>query len=123
MDVTIEVSGSQKKLDPFIETVLFRVAQEALKNVNRHAETNKAVVHLHYAPDKVSLGVLDSGKGFDPNEPLHPPRGWGLEGMRERVEAVGGRLFLHSAAGHGTTVEVVIPCTSEQGARSNENAI
>jgi two-component system sensor histidine kinase DegS len=66
-------------------------------------------VRLDYAPQAVTLGVLDSGKGFDPNEPLRPPRGWGLEGMRERVESVGGQLVLYSAPGRGTTVEAVIP--------------
>ena len=114
MDVTLQVTGAQKRLDALIETVLFRVAQEALTNVTRHAGTNKASVCLDYTPETVTLGVLDSGKGFDPNEPLHPPRGWGLEGMRERVEAVGGRLILYSAPGRGTTVEVVIPLVPEQ---------
>ena len=95
------------------ETVLYRVTQEALTNVNRHAGTNQAIVRLDYASDTVTLGVLDSGNGFDPNEPLRPPRGWGLEGMRERVESVGGQLILYSAPGRGTTVEVVIP--TEQG--------
>lgn len=115
MAVSFDVCGTQSRLDPLIETVLFRVAQEALTNVTRHAGTNQASVHLYYAPDKVTLEVLDSGKGFDPSEPLRPPRGWGLEGMRERVEAVGGRLILHSAPGRGTTVEVVIPLVSEKG--------
>jgi len=109
LQVTLEVTGTQTRLDSLIETVLFRVAQEALTNVTRHAETNEANLRLDYAPEAVTLGVLDSGKGFDPNEPLHPPRGWGLEGMRERVEAVGGQLNLYSAPGRGTTVEVVIP--------------
>jgi signal transduction histidine kinase len=109
MDVTFEVNGEQKRLDSLIETVLFRVAQEALTNVTRHAGTNKAIVCLDYGPGAVTLGVLDSGKGFDPNEPLRPPRGWGLEGMRERIEAAGGRLILHSAPGRGTTVQAVIP--------------
>jgi signal transduction histidine kinase len=114
MDIIFEVNGTQKRLDSLIETVLFRVAQEALTNVTRHAGTNKATVCLDYAPEAVTLGVLDSGRGFDPSEPLHPPRGWGLEGMRERVEAAGGRLILHSTPGHGTTVQVIIPLVSEQ---------
>ena len=115
LQVTFEVTGTQRRLDSLIETVLFRVAQEALTNVTRHAETNEANVRLDYAPEAVTLGVLDAGKGFDPNEPLHPPRGWGLEGMRERVESVGGQLILYSAPGRGTTVEVVIPLALEQG--------
>ncbi len=114
MDVTFEVNGTQKRLDALIEIVLFRVTQEALTNVTRHAGTNQALVRLDYALEAVTLGIVDAGKGFDPNEPLRPPRGWGLEGMRERVESVGGELVLYSAPGRGTTVEVVIPI-QEQG--------
>ncbi len=114
LQVNFDVTGKQRRLDSLIETVLFRVTQEALANVTRHADTNKACVRLDYAPDAITLGVLDSGKGFDPNEPLRPPRGWGLEGMRERVESVGGQLVLYSAPGRGTTVEVVIPLVPEQ---------
>jgi signal transduction histidine kinase len=120
MKVNFEITGAQKRLDSLIETVLFRVAQEALTNVTRHAKTNEACVRLDYAPDAVTLGVLDSGIGFDPNEPLRPPRGWGLEGMRERVESVGGQLVLYSAPGHGTTVQVIIPLVSEQDENKGE---
>jgi signal transduction histidine kinase len=120
MLVTFNVTGAQRRLDSLIETVLFRVAQEALTNVTRHAETDKANIRLDYAPDEVTLGVIDAGKGFDPNEPLHPPRGWGLEGMRERVASVGGQLNLYSAPGRGTTIEVVIPL-NEQGDEHHGN--
>jgi signal transduction histidine kinase len=109
MKVTFKVSGAEKRLDSLIDTVLYRVAQEALTNVSRHANTDQAILHIDYSPGAVTLVVKDSGIGFDPNEPLRPPRGWGLEGMRERVEAVGGRLSLQTAPGRGTTVEVVIP--------------
>jgi len=114
LKVDFDISGEQKRIDSLIETVLFRVAQEALTNVNRHAETDSAVVHVDYAPDKIKLRVMDVGKGFDPNEPLRPPRGWGLEGMRERVESVGGQLILQSAPKKGTSVEVVVPLITEQ---------
>ncbi len=113
VQVTLEVTGSQIRPDPLIETVLYRVAQEALNNVVRHAETEGATVRLNYDPESITLGILDEGKGFDPTEPLRPPRGWGLEGMRERVDSISGQLSLHSAPGRGTTVEVVIPM--EQG--------
>ena len=112
LQVDIEVTGAKRRLDSLIETVLYRVTQEALANVSRHAEVNEANLQLDYAEEAVTLRVRDAGKGFDPNEPLHPPRGWGLEGMRERVESVGGRLILNSAHGHGTTIEVVVPIVS-----------
>jgi signal transduction histidine kinase len=113
MQISFEVTGKKIRLESIVETVLFRVAQEALNNVIRHAETDEATLRLDYASDRITLEVLDAGIGFDPNEPLHPPRGWGLEGMRERVESVGGQLVIYSAPGHGTTIEVVIPL--EQG--------
>jgi len=113
MLVTFSVTGKQRRLDSLTETVLFRVAQEALTNVTRHAETDKANMRLDYAPEEITLGVMDAGKGFDPNEPLRPPRGWGLEGMRERVASVGGQLNLYSAPRRGTTVEVVIPLNGQ----------
>ena len=123
MQVAFNVTGTQSRLDTLIETVLFRVAQEALNNIQRHAEINEATVRLDYAPDVVTLGVLDAGKGFDPTEPLHPPRGWGLEGMRERVESVSGQLSLYSAPGRGTTVEVVIPLISIEKKKSGEHLL
>ena len=55
------------------------------------------------------MRIRDEGQGFDPGERLLPPRGWGIAGMRERVEAVGGRLHIHSAPGEGTVVEASIP--------------
>jgi signal transduction histidine kinase len=71
--------------------------------------TGDANVHLDYVEEKVILTIRDAGQGFDPDEPLHPPRGWGLAGMRERVEAVNGEFKLFSGEKQGTTIEVVIP--------------
>jgi len=113
LQVCFDVTDARRRLDSLIETVLYRVTQEALANVTRHAGTSEANLQLEYAEDEVTLRVRDAGKGFDPDDPLHPPRGWGLEGMRERVESVGGRLILNSAPEQGTTVEVIIPL--EQG--------
>jgi signal transduction histidine kinase len=109
MKVDFKVEGAQHRLDPLIETVLFRVAQEGLINVARHAGTHQAEVWLRYEDNQIRLQILDQGCGFDPAENFHPPRGWGLAGMRERVEAVGGRLNLESQPGMGSKVEIVIP--------------
>jgi signal transduction histidine kinase len=80
MAVTFEVNGTQKRLDPLIETVLFRVAQEALTNVTRHAGTNKATVCLDYAPESVALGVLDSGSRLRPERATTSAAGLGAGG-------------------------------------------
>ena len=107
--VTFDVNGKPVRLEPLIEIVLFRVVQEALNNVTRHAQTGEASLQLEYAGEQVKLAIRDAGRGFDPDEPLHPPRGWGLAGMRERIEAVNGEINISSAPKKGTTIEVVIP--------------
>jgi len=107
--VAFKIEGEVYRLDTTLETVLFRVVQEALANIIRHAKVKQACVQMVYSSDKITLRVMDSGVGFDPGEMFNPPRGWGLAGMRERVEAVDGLFYIHSAPGTGTTVEVHIP--------------
>jgi signal transduction histidine kinase len=109
LDVTITTHGKARRLDPIIETVLFRVAQEALHNVVRHAQVGRARISLDFKPQEITLKVEDSGAGFDPIESFVPPRGWGLAGMRERVESVGGLLRIESKPEIGTVVEVAVP--------------
>jgi len=57
------------------------------------------------------LNIVDKGSGFDVKGPFSPPAGWGLAGMRERVEAVNGKFILESAIGRGTSIEVIVPNT------------
>jgi signal transduction histidine kinase len=109
LEVAIAVHGQARRLDPIIETVLFRVAQEALHNIIRHAQVGRAEIELKYQPQEIILRVEDSGSGFDSLESFIPPRGWGLAGMRERVESVGGQLNIISNPGTGTIVEVDVP--------------
>ncbi|MGC8855709.1 MAG: sensor histidine kinase [Anaerolineae bacterium] len=122
LQVEFAVSGNPRRLEPLMETVLFRVAQEALCNVLRHSGANQAWARLRYEARQVILQVIDQGYGFDPNESFHPPRGWGLAGMRERVEAAGGTLRLISAPGQGTTVDVSIPVPEEEHNGTNHNS-
>jgi signal transduction histidine kinase len=112
--VAFEVQGSPERLNPLIETALYRVAQEALNNVCRHAGVQQARVQLSYEGERVSICISDEGAGFDPEENFRPPRGWGLAGMRERVESLQGVLSLDSKPGKGTRVEVAIPLPARQ---------
>ncbi len=109
LDVAIIIQGKARRLDPIIETVLFRVAQEALHNVVRHAQVEHARISLKYQPQEITLQVQDFGAGFNPVQSFVPPRGWGLAGMKERVESVGGQLNIESKPGKGTIVEVCVP--------------
>lgn len=122
LQVSLQVDGSRQRLDPLVETVLFRVAQEALTNVARHAHCNHASVELQFAPDQVVLRVRDEGIGIRLGGIVPPLKGWGLAGMRERAESVGGRLVLSSPPQGGTVVEVAIP-SSEFGISKTEESI
>jgi signal transduction histidine kinase len=109
LDVSIEIQGKARRLDSVTETVLFRVAQEALHNVVRHAQVRQARILLVFQSQEITLKIEDSGLGFNPVQSFAPPRGWGLAGMRERVESVGGQLSIESEPGMGTIVEVAVP--------------
>lgn len=109
LEVKLEIHGLRQRLDPLVETVLFRIAQEAISNVVRHAGCKQALLLLRIELNQVSLKIVDEGAGFNPNQRQSPPRGWGLAGMRERAESAGGQLNLKSIPGQGTLVEVIIP--------------
>jgi len=109
LQVVVNVTGERRRLEPLVETVLFRVAQEALANVARHAEVNQALVQLAFTPEQVIQRVCDEGVGFDTDEQQIPPSGWGLAGMRERAESIGAQFGVVSSIGHGTQIEVIVP--------------
>lgn len=111
----MEINGNPNRIDPLVETVLFRVAQEALTNVLRHAETKEADLCLEYRSESVLLRISDRGNGFNPDQIFVAPRGWGLAGMKERAESVGGKMQIKSHPNQGTTVEVEIPVPLHQG--------
>ena len=92
-----------------VNTVLFRIAQEALTNIVRHAQASSAALALEMSNDAVTLTITDNGRGFDVTHAFVGRRsGVGLRNMRERLEALGGRLSLASQAGH-TVVTARVP--------------
>lgn len=90
-----------------IEEGLYRIAQEALNNVLRHARANHVLVSLQQVDRAVVLQVSDDGVGFDPAA-LQERRGFGLRGMEERTARIGGKLTVHSSPGNGTTIKVEV---------------
>ena len=111
----LEIRGNPSRVDPLIETVLFRITQEALLNVIRHANTQDVDICLEYKPERISLKISDNGRGFEPNQAFVAPRGWGLAGMKERAESVGGKMLIYSAKNQGTTIQVEIPISMNHG--------
>jgi signal transduction histidine kinase len=106
--IYLEVQGKDALLPPSVSESLYRVAQEALHNVARHARATRVDVHLRCIPEQVSLTIRDNGVGFDTSQPR---RGLGLANMQERMMAVGGVLTVVSQTGAGTSVlaEVALP--------------
>jgi signal transduction histidine kinase len=100
----------QDRLAPASETVLYRVAQEALLNVSKHSKARSAKVSLRQSDGWVRLEVADDGVGYEsPTGPDPDGRHFGLMGIRERVEMVGGRWDVFSRPGQGTRVAAVLP--------------
>lgn len=114
LEVTLSSEGDIKELDPLVETVIFRVAQEALTNVARHARCDQAQLRISYEPNEVTLVVRDDGVGIGNQPETSTESGWGIAGMRERVEAVGGQLFIDSTIGQGTSVMAIVPVLNEE---------
>jgi two-component system, NarL family, sensor histidine kinase UhpB len=105
--IQISVHGSPQlpELSGIVQTALFRIAQEALVNVAKHAGATRVAITLAVESGGAELSISDDGRGFEPALAESGPK-WGLRTMRERAEAVGATLHIDSRSGHGTTVSV-----------------
>ena len=110
LQTSVQVIGNPRKLNPAMERNLLRIFQEALTNAVKHAHARTVDVELRYERDSLALRVRDDGDGFDP-ENLSPAASghYGLIGMRERAERIGGHLTLSSRPGEGTELLVEVP--------------
>ncbi len=118
--IDFKASGTQQRVNPVIETVLFRVAQEALTNVIRHAKTDQAALHIIFEEDSLILRVSDQGVGF--NMDLQTTDRFGLAGVVERVELIGGTCTIASTPGKGTTMTVTVPLEKSKENKAQEAA-
>jgi len=110
--VEVQVDVEAVDLPSHVEAALYRIAQEALQNVMKHAEASSVLVLLNSNDDGVRLVVNDDGRGFDEdsvNAGAEDRHSYGLIGIRERAELIGAALSLTSRPGTGTTVEVIVP--------------
>ncbi|RLT35564.1 MAG: hypothetical protein DWI57_15585 [Chloroflexi bacterium] len=112
----LQLAGEAVRLPVDTETVIFRIVQEALSNVARHAQARSASVCLEARPDAVVVTISDDGRGFD-TAALHQSgqtrSGWGLLGIQERTRLLQGDCVIQSTPGQGTTVRVSIPLQEE----------
>ncbi len=104
---------AKRRLPPKVETALFRVVQEAMANVVRHAHATQVDVLVERFHDRVRVMIEDDGVGFDASAPL-PGNHFGLLGLRERAEAMGGTSTIESAPGAGTTIVVEVEIRAER---------
>jgi signal transduction histidine kinase len=124
--VSFKTSGRQRRLPPRIEATLFRVIQEAVNNIARHANARNAGISLAFKRNAIGVRVLDDGRGFDVDEAISSrerPRGLGLLGMKERVAIVGGTIEIGShAGGGGTEIVIEIPLVKEAANEQDKSA-
>jgi len=109
--ISISAAGEKIFLRPEVRVTIFRIVQEALRNVIRHAEVTEAQVQLEYSAESIIISVSDKGKGFDskPIGELLRAGKLGLAGMNERAKLLCGQLQIESAVGQGTTIKILIP--------------
>lgn len=105
--IEVETSLESVNLPEAAQLTVYRMVQEALTNIGKYAGARQVLVSVHSHPKHVAVQVRDDGRGFDPAS-LRPGT-HGLAGMRQRVEAAGGRLSIHSSPGGGTTLSAVLP--------------
>ena len=103
MDVSVTVSGNERRLEPYLEVMIFRAVQELLGNASRHSQATMVKIHLDLGTDFLRVTVDDNGRGFDP-ESLSESSNLGLKLIRERSEMLGGKFEIDSAMGSGAKI-------------------
>ncbi len=112
LNVSVKTIGEPRRLTLQVEITLFRVVQEALTNVVKHAAAKNAVVTVRFQRKNVKVSIADDGMGFDVDKAVdlgNRPRGFGILGMRERIELIQGELKISSRPGAGTRIDIRVP--------------
>jgi len=112
LEVELIVNERDRRVPPILETVAYRIVQEALNNVKKHSRARKAWVELYFEPAKLSIKIVDNGKGFnwaDISQKFKEGESFGLFSMKERAQLMGGSVDISSNENKGTTVSVQIP--------------
>ena len=103
LDVSVTVTGVERRLEPYLEVMIFRAVQELLGNAARHSQASLIKVQVDLGNDLIRASVDDNGKGFDP-ETLKESSNLGLKLIRERAEMLGGNFEIDSVSGSGTRI-------------------
>jgi two-component system sensor histidine kinase DegS len=111
LDVNVTVTGHERRLEPYLEVMLFRAIQELLGNAARHSQATLIKVTLDLGEDRIRVSVDDNGKGFDPDA-TQQENNLGLKLIRERTEMLGGSFEIDSAVGKGARILFGVPARS-----------
>lgn len=109
----VEVHGSYRPLPERTESELLRIAQEAVTNAVRHAQASSIDIQLRYSRRRVRMTIADDGRGFEADAPSAPDGHFGIAGMKERAQQMGGSVTVTSKGGEGTMVSVEVATGSE----------
>ena len=109
--MNVTVTGNERRLEPYLEVMLFRAIQELLGNAARHSQGSQVKVMLDLGEDRVRVSVDDNGKGFDPDS-IQQGNSLGLKLIRERAEMLGGSFEMDSAIGKGSRISFFVPARS-----------
>jgi Signal transduction histidine kinase len=115
----LRIEGREKRLLSAMEVALFRLIQEGMTNVAKHANTTEVKIWLSFKDDWTTARISDFGKGFEVNSAMASEDHFGLVGMRERVEMFSGCYSIQSTIGEGTTIELSIPSKLKEGAATS----
>lgn len=111
LDISVTVTGTERRLEPYLEVMLFRAIQELLGNAARHGQGSMVKVILDMGEDRIRVSVDDNGRGFDPDVVQQGPS-LGLKLIRERAEMLGGNFEMDSAVGKGARILFAVPARS-----------
>jgi len=111
LEVNVTITGNERRLEPYLEVMMFRALQELLGNAARHSQATQVKVMLDMGDDRVRVSVDDNGRGFDPDT-IQQGNSLGLKLIRERAEMLGGTFDVDSSVGRGTRITFAVPARS-----------
>jgi len=107
--ITLQLQGAERPISEQGKLILFRIIQEALQNVIKHAAATEVLISCRYMPDTLQISISDNGGGFDVQEALNRKDGLGLQHITGRAAVLGGQAHIVSNAGQGTIITITIP--------------
>jgi len=106
---TLETAGEEIKMDEQKKQILFRIIQECLQNIIKHAQASELHLQFNFKPERLEVSVNDNGKGFDVSRAISNSAGLGLQNIKSRASLIGGELFIESTLNKGSAITIKIP--------------